>query len=181
MILFSLSYKNKYVPKINFVLCKKFIRTKFSFAPPAFPTKNKYKCKQIYYIIRTAKLQAFFQKNCNPPKKERNGIGKVGIQAADSPILRFYLPFFSFFKKSCPTISKPEKDILEIRLTECLFFAIIGWGHKKMKLFCTQYARPSRHCFKKNVYLFANDDKTMLRIFSVFLQKTSWNTSGGFL
>ncbi|MEE0240536.1 MAG: hypothetical protein U0H73_03290, partial [Ruminococcus sp.] len=103
------------------------------------------------------------------------------IQAADSPILRFYLPFFSFFKKSCPTISKPEKDILEIRLTECLFFAIIGWGHKKMKLFCTQYARPSRHCFKKNVYLFANDDKTMLRIFSVFLQKTSWNTSGGFL
>ena len=91
------------------------------------------------------------------------------------------LNFFSFFKKSCPTISKPEKDILEIRLTECLFFAIIGWGHKKMKLFCTQYARPSRHCFKKNVYLLANDDKTMLRIFSVFLQKTSWNTSGGFL
>lgn len=89
--------------------------------------------------------------------------------------------FSHFFKKSCPTISKPEKDILEIRLTECLFFAIIGWGHKKMKLFCTQYARPSRHCFKKNVYLFANDDKTMLRIFSVFLQKTSWNTSGGFL
>ena len=162
MILFSLSYKNMYVPKINFVLCKKFIRTKFSFAPPAFPTKNKYKCKQIYYIIRTAKLQAFFQKNCNPSKKRKKWN-------------------FSFFKKSCPTISKPEKDILEIRLTECLFFAIIGWGHKKMKLFCTQYARPSRHCFKKNVYLFANDDKTMLRIFSVFLQKTSWNTSGGFL
>jgi hypothetical protein len=123
----------------------------------------------------------FFRRTVIRLKKERNGIGKVGIQAADSPILRFYLPFFSFFKKSCPTISKPEKDILEIRLTECLFFAIIGWGHKKMKLFCTQYARPSRHCFKKNVYLFANDDKTMLRIFSVFLQKTSWNTSGGFL
>ena len=123
----------------------------------------------------------FFRRTVIRLKKERNGIGKVRIQAADSPILRFYLPFFSFFKKSCPTISKPEKDILEIRLTECLFFAIIGWGHKKMKLFCTQYARPSRHCFKKNVYLFANDDKTMLRIFSVFLQKTSWNTSGGFL
>lgn len=61
------------------------------------------------------------------------------------------------------------------------YFRYNRMGHKKMKLFCTQYARPSRHCFKKNVYLFANDDKTMLRIFSVFLQKTSWNTSGGFL
>lgn len=99
MILFSLSYKNMYVPKINFVLCKKFIRTKFSFAPPAFPTKNKYKCKQIYYIIRTAKLQAFFQKNCNPSKKRKKWNRKsrnTSSRFSNSPLLS---AVFLIFKK----------------------------------------------------------------------------------
>lgn len=91
------------------------------------------------------------------------------------------LLFSHFFKKECLLSSRMKKDILEIRLTECLFFAIIGWGHKKMKLFCTQYARPSRHCFKKMCICLQMMIKQCFGFFSVFLQKTSWNTSGGFL
>ena len=110
MILFSLSYKNMYVPKINFVLCKKFIRTKFSFAPPAFPTKNKYKCKQIYYIIRTAKLQAFFQKNCNPSKKRKKWNRKsrnTSSRFSNSPLLSAV--FLIFLKNHVQRFRSPKK------------------------------------------------------------------------
>lgn len=93
------------------------------------------------------------------------------------------LLFSHFFKKICLFSPRMKKDILEMRLTGCLFFAIIGWGHKKMKLFCSQYARPSQHCFFEKMCICSQI--VIKQCFGFFRipagEKTGGNISGGFL